>query len=324
MLSITLLITLLITLSIAPLGGTGMVQADAPRKELRASLPVRSPIRLTASDDGPFFSLEDLRAYVPPPPKPRAWKIKPPVWKEYPQALNGIPIPPRAYPDETVRYLAGHEIRSGDRALPYVALTFDCEANPYGTSRILETLQAEGVRATFFVLGRYVYRNPEVIRQIADGGHEFGNHSFFHPQFTDITPLAATREITYTEAAIDWALGRHMPMRYIRFPYGGRNDATRLHAAALGYQSAFWDLDPRGWEPETTPEDVVAYVRKRAHPGGIMIMHCVSRNDVLALGDVIRTLRAMGLQPGTLSDVLPDEVRTVPGHPASPPPRGGG
>jgi peptidoglycan/xylan/chitin deacetylase (PgdA/CDA1 family) len=220
----------------------------------------------------------------------------------------------RTYVPETVEYLATHEVRAGDRNSPYVALTFDCEMNPSNTLRILRTLHEEDVQATFFVQGRFAYRNPEVIRRILAEGHEVGSHSFFHPQFTDIAPLAMSNEITYTEAAISWAVGEYVPMRFFRFPYAGRNYATRRHIAALGYQSSFWDMDPRGWEPAKSAEDVVGYVQNRAHGGGIVIMHCASRDDASALPGVIQAIRENRLLPGTLSDVLAEKDRDVPGY----------
>jgi peptidoglycan/xylan/chitin deacetylase (PgdA/CDA1 family) len=97
-------------------------------------------------------------------------------------------------------------------------------------------------------------------------------------------------------------------MRYIRFPYGGRNDAIRRYAASLGYQSAFWDLDPRGWEPGQTPQDVVEYMDHAAHSGGIVIMHCGCWNDANALPGVIQAIRARGLYPGPLSSVLSEHA----------------
>jgi peptidoglycan/xylan/chitin deacetylase (PgdA/CDA1 family) len=103
-------------------------------------------------------------------------------------------------------------------------------------------------------------------------------------------------------------------MRYIRFPYGGRNWRVRTQAAELGYQSSFWDMDPRGWDPANTPEDVVAHVRRTAHKGGIIIMHCHAWDDVRALPGSIQALRDLGLTPGTLTDVLAPADRDVPGY----------
>jgi len=248
------------------------------------------------------------------------WKIKPPVWREYPSGLDDVPLVTRTYTPETVEYLATHEVRAGDRNSPYVALTFDCEMNPNSTQQILRTLHEKDVHATFFVQGRFAYLNPEIIRRMLAEGHEMASHSFFHPLFTEIPPLTMSSEITYTEAAISWAAGKYVPMRFFRFPYAGRNYTTRRHAATLGYQSCFWDMDPRGWEPVTSAKDVIGYVRNRAHGGGIVIMHCGSRDDANALPGVIQAIREKGLFPGTLSDVLSEQDRNVPGYQLLPAP----
>jgi peptidoglycan/xylan/chitin deacetylase (PgdA/CDA1 family) len=271
-------------------------------------------ICVSAGENGPCFSLRDLERYVPPPTKPKKWDIRPPIWKEYPAVLNQVPLQTRTYSTETVRYLAEHEVRYGDPKVPYMALTFDCEAGTGSTRQILETLRAENVKATFFVLGKYAYLHPEIMQELVADGHEIGNHSFFHPLFTDISPISATLEITYTEAVLAWAVGEYVPMRYVRFPYGGRNLTTRMHAAAFGYQSSFWDIDPRGWDPEKSVEDVVAHVRKTAHYGGIVIMHCSSWDDVRALPEVLQVIRDKGMTPGTLTDVLTEADRNVPGY----------
>jgi len=233
---------------------------------------------------------------------------------QYPQVLKTIPIAARSYTEETINYLAQHEIRSGDHQKSAVALTFDCENGTRGARQILQTLRQENVKATFFITGRYVYMYPDLIREIAADGHEFGNHSFFHPLFYDITPIAAAQEITYTEAALDWAIGAHVPMRYFRFPYGGRSDDLRQFAATLGYQSAFWTLDPKGWLPDRTPEYVIEYFRNTAFKGAIAILHCSTTNDVYALSGIIAALRSKGLEPVTLTDVLSDAERNVPGY----------
>ncbi len=292
----------------APNGGrSGSLIKNPAFVSLSATVTNRSPC-ISAGHDGPCFSLADLEVRAP------MWKIKPPVWREYPAALDDVPLVARTYAPETVEYLATHEVRAGDRNSPYVALTFDCEMNPSNTQRILKTLREENVQATFFVLGRFAYRNPEVIRRMLAEGHEVGNHSFFHSLFTDIPPLAMTTEITYTEAAISWAAGEYVPLRFFRFPYAGRNYATRRHVATLGYQSSFWNMDPRGWEPAKSAEDVIGYVRHRAHSGGIVIMHCGSGDDANALPGVIQAIRKCGLIPGTLSDVLSEKDRNVPGY----------
>jgi peptidoglycan/xylan/chitin deacetylase (PgdA/CDA1 family) len=291
-----------------------LVKAQKEPGAIVTPFPARErAIRLSAGDNGPYFTLADL--YNRPRPSLEhllSQTIKPPPTMEYPALLYDIPIAPRTYTSETVASLAQHEIRYGDRQNPTMALTFDCEAGTNSTRKIIQTLREKNVTATFFILGKYVYMFPDIIREIAAGGHEFGNHSFFHPLYYDIAPITATQEITYTEAVLDWAVGEHVPMRYFRFPYGGRNDPLRLLAARLGYQSAFWDLDPRGWEPHVTAEDVVTYIRSTARSGGIVIMHCGSWDDAHALAGIIDAIRERGIEPGTLTSVLTDADRDVP------------
>jgi peptidoglycan/xylan/chitin deacetylase (PgdA/CDA1 family) len=274
----------------------------------------RHPVQLAASDEGPFFSLEDLAAYTPPAHKPAPrWEIRPSVWKEYPAALDAIPVMPRQYTSETIEYLAMHRIRSGDPQVRAMALTFDCESGAQNTYRMLDTLREHEVPATFFLLGRYVYQFPELARRMVADGHELGNHSFFHPLFAAIPPLTATLEITYTEAAVDWAVGRHVPMRYFRFPYAGRNNALLHHVAMLGYQTMSWDIDPRGWEPDKTANDVIEHVRDKAHNGGILLMHCNAVADAEALPAVLQLVRDMGMEWVSLHEIMAVESRTVPG-----------
>lgn len=308
---------------------TLLLLAPAGRPAAHADSPTRNPffvqpsslvtndrmcVTMGDTDAGARFCLPDLAIFAP------KWKIPPPVWQEYPDTLDNIPLITRSYSPETVTYLAQHEVRDGDRTGSSVALTFDCEHSPEIARHILDTLRRESVHATFFLQGRFVYRNPELIRQMVADGHELGSHSFFHPLFTELPPLTMTQEITYTEAAVTWAVGQYVPMRFFRFPYAGRNQATREHVATLGYQSSFWNLDPRGWDPSVSAQDVVDAVQQRMHAGSIVIMHCSSWDDALALPDVIRVICERDLVPGTLSNALQPKDRDVPGYQVLPAP----
>jgi peptidoglycan/xylan/chitin deacetylase (PgdA/CDA1 family) len=228
--------------------------------------------------------------------------------------LDNVPLMTRAYPPHTIAYLAQHEVRHGDRLGQNVALTIDCEYSPEIARHMLAALSQESVQVTFFLQGRFAYRNPDLVRQMFADGHELGSHSFFHPNFSHLPASDMTQEITYTEAAIAWAVGQYVPMRFFRFPYAARNRATREHVASLGYQSSFWDLDPRGWDTTVSAQDVIDAVQQRVHAGSIIIMHCSSWDDAYALPSVIRVIRERGLTLGTVSDVLQPEDRNVPDY----------
>ena len=291
---------------------THPVSAGAPERNPAFVRPARTVTNRTVCiDPGTHdhcFTLADLGERVP------KWKIAPPVWSEYPAALDDVPLVARTYSPETIEYLASHRIRYGDPGSQTIALTFDCEIRPTVTMGILDTLRQERARATFFVQGKFAYQYPDVIRRMVADGHELGSHSFFHPLFTGLTALEMTDEITYTEAAIAWAVGEYVPMRYFRFPYAGENAAMRRHVASLGYQSSAWDIDPRGWDPNVSAQDVVDNVRKTAHAGGTIILHCGSFDDLHALPDVLRVIRDLGLTPGAVTDVLTPADRDVPGY----------
>ncbi|MBN1934974.1 MAG: polysaccharide deacetylase family protein [Anaerolineae bacterium] len=234
--------------------------------------------------------------------------ILPPASSAFPARLKTVPIVARSPSTETVAYLAEHEIRYPSQSIPYVALTFDCELGVESTRQILQTLRQEGdsegpIRITFFIMGQYALKYPDVVREIVADGHELGNHSFDHPKFTSLTQVTATQQISYTEAAINLALGKPVSMRYFRFPYGLREMEHLTQIAELGYQSVFWNLDPRGWEEGKTTQDVVEYVRQTVRPGGIVVMHCGCWNDVNALPEIIRIVRDKGLKMGTISDI---------------------
>ena len=103
------------------------------------------------------------------------------MWQDYPSALDDVPLSKRTYTPETIAYLASHEVRDGDRTSGAVALTIDCEYQPQIARHMLDTLREEDVHATFFLQGRFAYRNPDLVRRMFAEGHELGSHSFYHP-----------------------------------------------------------------------------------------------------------------------------------------------
>jgi peptidoglycan/xylan/chitin deacetylase (PgdA/CDA1 family) len=105
---------------------------------------------------------------------------------------------------------------AGDRKV--VALTFDDGPNPDATPSILDTLAEKGVRATFFVLGSHAERWPELVRRMAQEGHQLGNHGYFHRKLQFKSPFYVSRDIRLGIRAIKRA-GAPAP-RYFRAPHG--------------------------------------------------------------------------------------------------------
>ncbi|MDP2660599.1 MAG: N-acetylmuramoyl-L-alanine amidase, partial [Dehalococcoidia bacterium] len=123
------------------------------------------------------------------------------------------PEPPKAQPaSEIVRGPAG----------PMVALTFDLGSGATHTPAILETLEKRGIKTTFFMTGQWVDANPGLARRILDLGHEPGNHSYSHPDFTELSDQKILGELSRMEEALQKATGRS-PKPWFRPPFGARN-----------------------------------------------------------------------------------------------------
>jgi peptidoglycan/xylan/chitin deacetylase (PgdA/CDA1 family) len=152
-----------------------------------------------------------------------------------------------------------------------VALTFDDGPNASTTPGLLSVLERDGVRATFFVVGRAVLRHPEILRRMVHDGDEIGNHTESHAHLNFLlSQRAIGGEIDGAQAAIIAATGR--PARYLRPPFGAR-DFAAVDAARRGLEVVMWTA-MLGDEPAT--EDSAQLARRlmsQVHDGAIIVMH---------------------------------------------------
>ncbi|HEX9483668.1 MAG TPA: polysaccharide deacetylase family protein [Gemmatimonadaceae bacterium] len=121
-----------------------------------------------------------------------------------------------------------------------VSLTFDDGPNPRATPVILDALRRDGVSATFFVLGRHADRWPELVRRMAEEGHQLGNHGYWHRKLHRRTPAYIRDDLTRGTAAIERASG--VRPRLFRAPHGFRNPFVTPIAHALGQRTVGWSL----------------------------------------------------------------------------------
>jgi peptidoglycan/xylan/chitin deacetylase (PgdA/CDA1 family) len=187
-----------------------------------------------------------------------------------------------------------------------VALTFDTEfpgrPTTAGTEdRILETLAAEGVRATFFLQGRWTRATPEVARRIVEAGHLVGNHSNFHAPMDAFSDEWLREDIRRAERTILEITGVD-PKPWFRCPFGSGMDDPRVLAAIeeLGYRHVGWEVDPFDWEEGRTADELV----ERVVPGeGIVLLHAWPAVTAEGLGRVIAGLQERGAELVTVDEV---------------------
>lgn len=177
-----------------------------------------------------------------------------------------------------------------------VALTFDDGPSVY-TNTLLNTLKANNVPATFFVLGRSAKIQPDTIARIVAEGHELGNHSWDHKDLRTLSgddidiQLHKTDELLYANVGI-------RPL-YLRPPYGAYNDEVLKH---VNRPIILWNVDPEDWKRPPYAE----LVKRMTSPknGAIILAHDIYQSTVEVIPEVISKLRKQGFVFVTISDLL--------------------
>ncbi|HSY70615.1 MAG TPA: polysaccharide deacetylase family protein [Alloacidobacterium sp.] len=139
------------------------------------------------------------------------------------------------------------------------ALTYDDGPNDPYTQQLLDVLATYNVRATFFLIGRFVRQRPEIARAIHAAGHLVGNHTMTHPVLLFQSPKRVREELAGCKAAIEDALGEQV--RYFRPPHGARRPDVLRAARDLGLSPVLWNAMGYDWRP-TTEEAVLANLQK--------------------------------------------------------------
>jgi peptidoglycan/xylan/chitin deacetylase (PgdA/CDA1 family) len=128
-----------------------------------------------------------------------------------------------------------------------IALTYDDGPNDIVTERLLEVLARHNVRATFFLIGRYVRQRPQIARAIAASGHLIGNHTMTHPWLAWQSTARVRQELADCNAVLEDTLGA--PVRYFRAPHGARRPAVLRIARSLGLTPVQWNIIAKDWLP---------------------------------------------------------------------------
>ncbi|MCL2036283.1 MAG: polysaccharide deacetylase family protein [Oscillospiraceae bacterium] len=170
---------------------------------------------------------------------------------------------------------------------PLIYLTFDEGYENGYTAAILDTLKAKRAKATFFVTYDYCKSSPELVRRMIDEGHAVGNHSYSHPSFPDCSVEQIREEIgklhDYVKETFEYE------MRLIRFPMGEFSERSLAVSQEMGYTSVFWSFAYPDWNVNNQPEPAASLekIKGATHPGGIFLLHAVSKTNATILGDLI-------------------------------------
>ena len=184
-----------------------------------------------------------------------------------------------------------------------VALTFDDGPNPATTNQALDTLSKYGIKATFFVLGKNVSGNEEILKRMKADGHVIGNHSWSHPVLSKLSLDEAKKQITDTEAALTKVLGSSSKL--MRPPYGAITDDIRN---SLDLSFIMWDVDSLDWKSKNEAS-ILTEIQREVKNGSIILMHDIHAETVNALPKVIDYLKGQGYDFVTIPDLLDSRLR---------------
>jgi len=190
-----------------------------------------------------------------------------------------------------------------------IALTYDDGPNDPHTLKLLDVLAKHSVRATFFMIGRYVQQCPDIARAVAQAGHVIGNHTFTHPLLIFESAARTRTQLLQCRSALQDAVGEHSNL--FRPPFGGRRPATLRVARALGLETVMWNVAGYDWNAPPAAVIEKKIVRQMRggdvillHDGGHRVMGADRAQTVIATDNLIRRYKDQGYEFVTLEEML--------------------
>ena len=207
--------------------------------------------------------------------------------------------------EELAKYQAFYAQDTTEKVL---YLTFDCGYENGNTEAILDALKAHQAPATFFVVGSYLSDNPKLVRRMQKEGHNIGNHSFHHPDMTQISSEDDFAKELEDTALLCQEITGERTSPYYRPPQGKYNTHTLQMAKELGYHTIFWSLAYVDWYENDQPsrEEAFDKLLNRVHPGAIVLLHNTSSTNASILDELLGKWEDMGYQFGTLDELIGD------------------
>lgn len=204
-------------------------------------------------------------------------------------------------------------VYKGDPEKKVLYLTFDAGYEYGHTPKILDVLKKEKVPATFFVTGHFLESQPELAKRIVKEGHIIGNHSWFHPDFTRSSNEDIREELRKVKETTKELTGQKK-MKYLRPPRGIFSERTMQIAKEEGYTHVFWSIAFVDWNVNQQRGWQYSYdnLMRQAHPGGIILLHSVSKDNADALEQAIKDLKNRGYKFKSLDHLMKQRENNKP------------
>ncbi|AJS59120.1 polysaccharide deacetylase family protein [Paenibacillus sp. IHBB 10380] len=211
-------------------------------------------------------------------------------------------------PKVSIADLGAEPIYRGNPNKPMASLMINVAWGNEFILPMLDILDQEKVKATFFFDGSWLKKNIDLAKVIQQRGHELSNHAYSHPNMSQLSKERAIAEISKTQQLLKDQLG--VDNLWFAPPSGDFNNNTVKIARELGMYTVLWTLDTVDWQ-KPSPESIVDKISSKVEPGNLILMHPTSSSS-RALKGMIQGIKRKGLVLGTVSQTLSAE--RVVGH----------
>lgn len=197
----------------------------------------------------------------------------------------------------------------GDTTKKEIYLTFDNGYENGYTSKVLDVLKKREVPATFFVTGHYIESEPGLVKRMVKEGHIVGNHSWYHPDLTKESDEEIKEELESVRLKVE-ELTDQKGMNYLRPPRGIFSERVLQTSKDLGYTTVFWSLAFVDWKIDAQRGWRYSYenIMQQIHPGAIILLHTVSKDNAEGLDNAIVELQKQGYIFKSLDDLMLQKI----------------
>ncbi len=193
-----------------------------------------------------------------------------------------------------------------------VSLSFDAAWGSDDTDLLLKILKDEDVKATFFLCGYWVKKYPDVVKKIAEEGHDIGNHGDTHAHGAQLSKEQNKAEIQGVHDKVKELLG--IDINLFRPPYGEYNNTVIEAADELSYYTIQWDVDSWDWMKKGVEFEINHVLNhKNLKNGSILLFHNDTRDTPEALPSIIKGLKEKGYSFLPISQLIHKENYTIDG-----------
>lgn len=192
-------------------------------------------------------------------------------------------------------------IYSVEKSEKEIAISFDCAWGVDYTDKLLEIMQTEQIKCTFFMVEFWAKKYPEYVKKIDDFGHEIGTHSATHPKMSTLTREKVVQELTTSCKAIEDITLKKVEV--FRAPFGDYNDQLIETASQLNLFTIQWDVDSLDWK-NLTSSQIYERVTKRVKNGSIVLFHNNGLHTAEAISKIIPALKKEGFKFTTIGNLI--------------------